>query len=429
MIERYSRNIMSSIWTDEAKFQAMLDVEIASLHAWVKMGKVPKDDYIKVRDNAKFEVKRIREIEKETKHDVIAFTRCVSESLGEEKKWVHYGLTSTDVVDTANGILLKKANAILKEDIKNLLEILKKKAYEYKDTPIIGRTHGIHADVTTFGLKWALWYDEMQRNLRRFIEVSKEVEVGKISGAVGNFYNVEPFIQDEVCHELGLQSALISTQTLQRDRYAYYIATLALIATSLEKIAMQIRLLSQTEIHEVEEHFSLNQKGSSAMPHKRNPITSENICGCARIMRGYMVPAYEDVALWHERDISHSSAERIILADSTTLLDYMLNRYTKILDNLTVYPENMLKNIYLTNKIIFSQRVMNAIINKNHSREESYDLVQSITKISYEQGLDFEELLKKDERVKNILSNEEIEECFTLNYNKNVNAIYERLGL
>ena len=430
MIERYSLKEMSSIWKDESKFAAMLQVEIASLHAFVKMGKVPEEDYKKVKENAKFDVKTIREIEKETKHDVIAFTRNVSQSLGEEKKWVHYGLTSTDVVDTANGILLKKANEIIKKDLDELIAVLKKQAIKYKNTPIIGRTHGIHADITTFGLKWALWYDEMLRNKKRFEEASKDVEVGKISGAVGNFCNVDPFIQDSVCEELGLSSAKISTQTLQRDRYAYYLATLALIATSLEKIAFEIRLLQQSEIHELEEYFSKGQKGSSAMPHKRNPITSENIVGCARVMRGYMIPAYEDVALWHERDISHSSVERIILADATTLLDYMLSRYTKCLDNLIVYEDKMKENIYLTHKQIFAQRLMNAIIEKGHSREESYDLVQSITRVSYDNNLDFEELVNKNEEVLKILNKKEIKDCFTLDYYfKNVDEIYKRVGI
>ena len=430
MIERYSRKEMASIWTEESRFNAMLEVEIASLHSWVKMGKVPEADYLKVKENAKFDLQRIKEIETVTKHDVIAFTRCISESFGEEKKWVHYGLTSTDVVDTANGLLFKKANRIIKADILKLLDVLKEKAILYKNSPIIGRTHGIHADITTFGLKWALWYDEMMRNLKRFEAAANDVEYGKISGAVGNFCNVEPFIQDETCKELGLNSASISTQTLQRDRYAYYIATLVTISSTLEKMAYEVRLLQQSEIHEAEEYFNPGQKGSSAMPHKRNPITSENICGCARVMRGYMIPAYENVSLWHERDISHSSAERIIFADATILLDYMLARYTRLLDNLIVYEDNMLKNIYLTHKQIFSQRVMNAIIEKGYSREDSYDLVQSITKESYRNNLDFEELLLKNDKVLAILSDDEIKACFTLDYYfKNVDAIYKRVGI
>ena len=430
MIERYSRKEMASIWTEESRFNAMLEVEIASLHSWVKMGKVPEADYLKVKENAKFDLQRIKEIETVTKHDVIAFTRCISESLGEEKKWVHYGLTSTDVVDTANGLLFKKANRIIKADILKLLDVLKEKAILYKNSPIIGRTHGIHADITTFGLKWALWYDEMMRNLKRFEAAANDVEYGKISGAVGNFCNVEPFIQDETCKELGLNSASISTQTLQRDRYAYYIATLVTISSTLEKMAYEVRLLQQSEIHEAEEYFNPGQKGSSAMPHKRNPITSENICGCARVMRGYMIPAYENVSLWHERDISHSSAERIIFADATILLDYMLARYTRLLDNLIVYEDNMLKNIYLTHKQIFSQRVMNAIIEKGYSREDSYDLVQSITKESYRNNLDFEELLLKNDKVLEILNEDEIKACFTLDYYfKNVDAIYKRVGI
>lgn len=430
MIERYSRKEMSNIWTDESKFQAMLDVEIAAMNAWVKLKKIPFEDYELVKKNAKFDIKRIREIEKDTKHDVIAFTRCVSESLGEEKKWVHYGLTSTDVVDTANGVLFKKANKVIKDDLVMFSNVLKEKALKYENTPIIGRTHGIHADVTTFGLKWALWYDEIQRNIKRFDECAKDVEVGKISGAVGNFCNVDPFVQDDVCETLGLTSVNISTQTLQRDRYAYYMATLGLIATTLEKIATEIRLLQQSEIHEAEEYFSSNQKGSSAMPHKRNPITSENICGCARVMRGYVMPFYENISLWHERDISHSSTERIILPDSTTLLDYMLNRYAKTLSNLIVYEDNMKKNIMLTNKVIFSQRVMNAIIEKNVSREKSYDLIQKITRNAYDNNLDFEELVLENKDVLDYLTKDEIQNCFTFDYYfRNVEKIYKRIGI
>ena len=360
MIERYSRTKMRKIWTDENKFKAFLKVEILACRAWSKIGHIPEEDVNKIEKNASFDLNRIYELEAQTKHDVVAFTRAVSETLGEEKKWVHYGLTSTDVVDTANGYLIKQANDILFEDIQSFMKVLKKQALRFKNTPCIGRTHGIHADITSFGLKWVLWYEEMKRNLERFVAVRKEVEAGKMSGAVGNFANIPPYIQNFVCRELGLASANISTQILQRDRHAYYIATLATIASSLEQMAMEIRHLQRTEVHEAEEAFSKGQKGSSAMPHKRNPISSENICGCARVMRGYMHTAYENVALWHERDISHSSAERIILPDATMLLDYMLHRFEGILDNLVVYPEVMLENIYKTNGGIFAQRVMNA---------------------------------------------------------------------
>ena len=383
MIERYSRLPMRKIWTDEYKFKAYLKVEILAVQAFSKLGVIPKEDALKIKNNASFDLNRIREIEAVTKHDVVAFTRAVSETLNEERKWIHYGLTSTDVVDTAQGYLLKEANQLIEEDLQVLLTVLKKQALRFKSVPCIGRTHGIHADITSFGLKWALWYEQTKRNLERFQKVRKDVETGKISGAVGNFANIPPFIQDEVCKELGLESAAISTQILQRDRHAYYMATLSVIGSTLEQMATEIRHLQRTEVHEAEEAFTTGQKGSSAMPHKRNPIGSENICGCARILRGYMISAYEDIALWHERDISHSSAERIYLPDATMLLDYMLHRLTSILDQLVVYPEVMLENIYKTNGVIFAQRVMNALIDKGLSREEAYDLVQPLAMTEY----------------------------------------------
>ena len=430
MILRYSRNKMLEIWSDKNKFNVFLKVEVLASHAWSELGEIPSSDVEKIEKKAKIDVKRIEEIEKETKHDVIAFTRSVNESLGEEKKWVHYGLTSTDVVDTANGYLLKQANDILYEDIINFMKVLEKQAKRFKETPCIGRTHGIHADITSFGLKWALWHEEMKRNLERFKMARRDIECGKISGAVGNFANVPPFIQDYVCEKLGLTSANISTQVLQRDRHAFYIATLALIASTLEKIAVEVRSLQRTEIHEAEEAFSQNQKGSSAMPHKRNPISSENICGCARVMRGYMASSYEDNALWHERDISHSSVERIILPDATELLDYMLNRYMNTLDNLVVYPEVMLKNIYKTNGVIFSQRVMNALIEKGLSREDAYDTIQKIAMNAYNNDLDFNTLVKEDKKVLSVLTKKEIDDCFTLDYYfKNVDYIYKRCGI
>lgn len=430
MINRYSRPQMAKIWTDQNKFESYLKVEILATEAFSELGVVPKRDLELIKQNASFDLKRISEIEAETRHDVVAFTRAVSETLGEEKKWIHYGLTSTDVVDTANGYLLKQANEILRKDILMFMDVLKKKALEYKNTPCIGRTHGIHADITTFGLKWALWYEEMKRNLERFDHAASEVCCGKISGAVGNFANAPIFIQDYVCEKLGIESARISTQTLQRDRHACYMSTLALIGTTMEKIATEIRHLQRTEVHEAEEAFKKGQKGSSAMPHKRNPITSENICGCARVLRGYMLTSYENVALWHERDISHSSTERIYLPDATILLDYMLNRYTNLLDNLVVYPEQMLKNIYLTNKVIFAQRVMTTLIGKGISREEAYDTVQPIAMEAYNNNLDYQELLRQNEKVMSILNDSELDSCFTLDYyQKNVDAIYKRVEI
>lgn len=427
MIERYSRPVMRKIWTEENKFNAYLKVETLACRAWSELGVIPKEDVDLIEANAKFDIQRIYEIEQQTKHDVVAFTRAVSESLGEERKWVHYGLTSTDVVDTANGYLMKQANEILYKDIIDFMDVLYKQALRFKNTPCIGRTHGIHADITSFGLKWVLWHEEMKRNLERFKEAAKHIEAGKMSGAVGNFANIPPFIQDFVCEKLGIESANISTQVLQRDRHAYYMATLACIAASLEQMAFEIRNLQRTEVHELEEAFSKGQKGSSAMPHKRNPISSENICGCARVMRGYMVTFYENVALWHERDISHSSTERIILPDATMLLDYMLNRFRGILENVVVYPQTMLENIYKTNGVIFAQRVMNALIEKGLPREEAYDTVQPLAMIAYNEKKDYQTLLLDNEKVMKHLTTEELKSCFTLDYYfKNVDFIYNR---
>ena len=430
MIERYSREIMRKVWTEQNKFDAYLRVEILASEAWSQLGVVPKEDVEKLWKSASFDINRIYEIEQQTRHDIVAFTRAVSETLGEERKWVHYGLTSTDVVDTANGYLLKQANSILLEDIEKMLEVLRARAIEFKNTPCIGRTHGIHADITSFGLKWALWYEEMKRNLNRFITASRGVEVGKISGAVGNFANIPPFIQDYVCEKLGIDSANISTQVIQRDRHAYYMATLAVIASSIEQMSMEIRNLQRTEVHEVEESFGKGQKGASAMPHKRNPISSENMCGCARVMRGYMAAFYENVALWHERDISHSSSERIILPDATMLLDYMLNRFRGILENLVVFKDVMEENIYRTRKVIFAQRVMNALIERGFSREQAYDTVQPVAMRAMSERADYQELLAETPAVMEVLTREELDACFTLEYYlKNVDFIFDRVGI
>ena len=418
---------MRQVWTEENKFNAYLKVEILAAEAWSKLGVIPEEDVKKLWDKATFNIDRITEIELQTRHDIVAFTRTVSESLGDERKWVHYGLTSTDVVDTANGYLFLQANKILLADIEHYMEILRKQAIRFKYTPCIGRTHGIHADITSFGLKWVLWYEEMRRNLERFKAAARGVEVGKISGAVGNFANIPPFVQDYVCEKLGIESANISTQVIQRDRHAYYMATIALIGASLEQMAMEIRNLQRTEVHEVEEAFGKGQKGSSAMPHKRNPISSENICGCARVLRGYMVTCYENVALWHERDISHSATERILMPDATILLDYMLNRMGGILENLTVFEEKMMSDIYMTNGVIFAQRVMNALIGKGFAREKAYDTVQPIAMKAMATNSNYHDLLKLDPTVMGALTEKELDDCFTLDYYmKNVDYIYKR---
>ncbi|EAD2139878.1 adenylosuccinate lyase [Listeria monocytogenes] len=430
MLERYTRKEMGNIWTEQNRYQAWLEVEILACEAWAELGDIPKEDVAKIRANAKFDVDRIHEIELETRHDVVAFTRSVSESLGAERKWVHYGLTSTDVVDTANSYLLKQANEILRKDLENFIAIIGKKAKEHKYTVTMGRTHGVHAEPTTFGLKLALWYEEMKRNLERFNFAADGVEFGKISGAVGTYANINPFVEAYVCEKLGTTPAPISTQTLQRDRHAEYLATLALIATSVEKFAVEVRALQKSEVREVEEFFAKGQKGSSAMPHKRNPIGSENVTGLARVIRGHMVTAYENVPLWHERDISHSSAERIILPDSTILLDYILNRFGNIVKNLTVFPENMKRNMDRTLGLIYSQRVLLALIDKGLAREAAYDVVQPRAMEAWEKQVPFRELVEQDATITENLSAEEIADCFDYNYHlKNVDLIFDRLGL
>jgi adenylosuccinate lyase len=430
MIDRYTRPEMGLIWTDENRFKAWLEVEILACEAWAELGDIPKEDVAKLREKASFDINRIKEIEEETRHDVVAFTRAVSETLGDEKKWVHYGLTSTDVVDTALSYVIKQANAILRKDIEAFVEILKVKAQEHKYTVMMGRTHGVHAEPTTFGLKLALWYEEMKRNLVRFNQAATMIEVGKISGAVGTYANIDPFVEQYVCEKLGLEAAPISTQTLQRDRHAQYMSTLALIATSIEKFAVEVRSLQKSETREVEEYFAKGQKGSSAMPHKRNPIGSENMTGLARVIRGYMMTAYENVPLWHERDISHSSAERIIIPDATIALNYMLNRFGNIVKNLTVFPENMKRNMDRTLGLIYSQRVLLALIDKGFSREEAYDIVQPKAMEAWEKQEHFRVLVEGDTTIAAQLSAEEIGDCFDYKYHlQHVDTIFERLGL
>ena len=421
---------MAAIWTDQNKFEAWLQVELYACEAWSELGVIPKEDVAVLWDKASFDVERILEIEQETRHDVIAFTRAVSETLGEEKKWVHYGLTSTDVVDTALSYLIKQANDILEADIDRFIEILAEKAKAHKYDIMMGRTHGVHAEPTTFGLKLALWYEEMKRNKKRFMAARETIEFGKMSGAVGTFANIDPFIESYVCDKLGIQAAPISTQTLQRDRHAEYMSTLALIATSIEKMAIEIRGLQKTETREVEEFFAKGQKGSSAMPHKRNPIGSENMTGLARVIRGHMVTAYENVPLWHERDISHSSAERIILPDATSLLNYMLNRFGNIVKNLTVFPDNMRRNMDRTFGIIFSQRILLALIEKGWSREAAYDAVQPKAMQAWEEETMFRTLIERDAEMGALFTSDELDDLFDPSHHvRRVDVIFERCGL
>jgi len=430
MISRYTRPEMAAIWNDQTKYNCWLAVEIAADEGWSKLGMIPEDDVKKIRDNASFNVERIAEIEAKTHHDVIAFTRCVSESLGDEKKWVHYGLTSTDVVDTAYGYQLKQVNDLLRADLKKFKQIIADKAKEYKYTVMMGRTHGVHAEPTTFGLKLARWYSEINRDIERFEHAAKGVEAGKISGAVGSFANIDPSIEKYVCDKLGIRAQEISSQVLPRDLHAEYVSVMGLIATSLEEFATEIRGLQKTETREVEEHFSKGQKGSSAMPHKRNPIGSENICGLARVVRGHVMTAYEDVSLWHERDISHSSAERIILPDTTILIDYMLNRFGNILKNLTVFPETMKKNMDKTFGLIYSGRVLLKLIDAGMSREDAYDLIQPKTGRSWDEQISFRTLLEEDPEVTDKLDQATLDDAFDYRWHlRRVDEIFERVGL
>ena len=430
MLERYTRPEMGAIWTDQNRYQAWLEVEILADEAWAELGEIPKEDVALIREKASFDIDRILEIEAQTRHDVVAFTRAVSESLGDESKWVHYGLTSTDVVDTAYGYLMKQANDLIREDLNRFVTIIGEKAKEYKHTVMMGRTHGVHAEPTTFGLKLALWYSEMKRNVERFERAAKGVEAGKISGAVGTFANIPPFVEEYVCEKLGIRAQDISTQVLSRDLHAEYFSAMALIATSIEKFATEIRGLQKSETREVEEFFAKGQKGSSAMPHKRNPIGSENMAGLARVVRGHMVTAYENVSLWHERDISHSSAERIIIPDTTILIDYMLNRFGNIVKNLTVFPENMKRNMNATFGLIYSQRVMLKLIDHGMTREQAYDLVQPKTAQAWDEQTDFRPLLEADPAITEVLTKADLDDAFDYNHHlKQVDTIFERVGL
>ncbi|WP_413628187.1 adenylosuccinate lyase [Fructilactobacillus vespulae] len=430
MIERYTRAPLAQIWSMENQYQSWLDVEVAIDEAWNKLGMIPDEDIAAIHKNAKFDEKEIARIEEVTHHDVVAFTRNVSEYLGPEKRWIHYGVTSTDVVDTAQGVRLKQANEVIRQDLADILETIKQQALKYKMTVMMGRTHGVQAEPTTFGLKLARFYSEMKRNQARFEEAAAGVEAGKISGAVGTFANIDPAIEAYVCEKLGLRAQEIASQVLPRDLHAQYIATIALIGTSLENFATEIRSLQRSEIHEVEEHFGAGQKGSSAMPHKRNPIGSENVTGLARTLRGLVTTAYENVSLWHERDISHSSAERIILPESTGLLDYMLHRFNRILKNLDVFPDRMKANMQITYGLIYSQRVMLKLIDSGMSREGAYDLVQPLTAKAWDEQTNFKPLVEGSAEVMSHLSKEEVEDAFDYHYHlRHVDDIFKRVGL
>src|SRR5829696_2084704 len=428
MIERYTLPEMGAIWSLRNKFQKWLDVEIAVCEVHTEDGIIPADALAEIKLKAAFTVERINEIEKTTDHDVIAFTTNLAENIGEAARFVHYGLTSSDVVDTANALLLKESCDVLLAKIDAMLPVLKRRAYEFKDTPQMGRTHGIHAEPTSFGLVWALWYSEMRRNRERLERAKEAVSVGKISGAVGAFAHLSPDVEERVCAKLGLKAADVSTQVIQRDRYAEYLSTLAIIASTLEKMALQIRHWQRTEVREAQEAFKKGQKGSSAMPHKRNPILSERICGMARTVRANSIVGLENVALWHERDISHSSAERIVLPDSSAALDYMLAKTTSLLDTLVVYPENMLKNLNITRGLVFSGQLMLALTQKGISREEAYAWTQRNAMKVWDEGGKYIELVKHDADISSHLSNEEIARVFDVkHYLRNVDKVFGRV--
>jgi adenylosuccinate lyase len=429
MIERYSRPQMKKIWSDKSKFDKWLEVEIAVCEAWTELGEIPREAMTKIR-KANYKLDRIAEFLRVTHHDVTAFLKSVAESLGEESRFIHLGLTSSDVMDTALSLQLKDAANILSQDISELIVVLQNKAMEHKHTMMMGRTHGVHAEPTTFGLKLALWVEEMKRNAQRLEDAKRIISVGKISGAVGTYATVSPEVEKIACQKLGLTPAPISSQIIQRDRHAQFVATLAITASSLEKFATEIRSLQRTEILEVEEPFEVGQTGSSAMPHKRNPELCERICGLARLMRGYVTTSLENIALWHERDISHSSTERIILPDSCLALDYMLSLLIPVIKELKVYPENMRRNLELTQGLIFSQRVLLALIGKGLNREEAYEMVQRNAMEAWQQKKGFLSLLEADNRVTAHLTRSELESLFDYNYYlKHVDSIFERLGL
>ncbi|MEP7214222.1 MAG: adenylosuccinate lyase [Acidobacteriota bacterium] len=428
MIERYTLPEMGAVWSLQNKFQKWLDVEIAVCEVHAEDGIIPADALQQIKSKAAFTVERINEIEKTTDHDVIAFTTNLAENIGDAARFVHFGLTSSDVVDTANALLLKEACEILLARVDEILPVLKRRAYEFKDTPQIGRTHGIHAEPTSFGLVWALWYSEMQRNRERLLKAKEIISVGKISGAVGAFGHLLPDVEERVCEKLGIKAAAVSTQVIQRDRYAEFLCTLAIVASTLEKIALQVRHWQRTEVREAQEKFKAGQKGSSAMPHKRNPILSERICGMARTVRANSIVGLENVALWHERDISHSSAERIVLPDSSATLDYMLAKATSLIDTLVVYPENMLKNLGLTRGLVFSGQLMLALTQKGVSRETAYTWTQRNAMKVWDEGGEYIDLVQKDADISSHLSTEEIARVFDVkHYLRNVDKVFDRV--
>ena len=428
MIPRYTRPEMGRIWSDDNRFRTWLTVEVAATETLAEAGLVPKQAAKAIRERAGFKLERIQEIEAEVRHDVIAFTTAVAEIVGPDARWFHYGLTSNDVVDTAQALLIGQASEIIAEDLERLSEVLKRRAWEFKDTPQIGRTHGIHAEPITFGFKLANWYSETQRNIERFRQAAEGLRVGKFSGAVGTFAHLSPELEEKICARLGLKAADISSQVIQRDRHAYYLATLAVIASTLDKIATEIRHLQRTEVREAEEFFSEKQKGSSAMPHKRNPVTSEQISGLARVVRSNAQAGFENVALWHERDISHSSVERVIIPDSTTLVDYLLQKTTNLVDTMFVYPERMKTNLESTRGLVFSGQLLLDLVEHGVSREDAYRMVQTHAMRAWKEGLDFRQLVLNDKEITGRVPAKQLEHAFDLKRQlRNIDKIFSRV--
>lgn len=430
MIERYTLSKMGHIWSEKHKMEIMLKIEILACEAMAKLGMIPKQAMEKIRKNAGFDIEEVKKIEEKTKHDVVAFIVNVGERLGPESRYLHMGLTSSDLLDTALSVQCVEASDIIIADLKKLLTVLKAKSKKYKDTVCIARTHGVHAEPTTFGLKLAVWYDETKRNLERMEQAKEAIRIGKMSGAVGTYANIDPSVEDYVCEKLNLKPANVATQIIQRDHHCQFVTTLALIGSSLNKFATEIRLLQKTEVLEVEEPFFKGQIGSSAMPHKRNPITCERISGLSRLLRANAQVAFENISLWHERDISHSSAERVILPDSTTALNYMLNKFIPILEGLLVYPKNMIASLTKTKGLIYSQRVLLELMKKGLTREDAYSIIQSCAMQVWQETSDFKDVLNRDRRVRKYLKTSEIEACFDIKYyTRHRDRIFKKLGL
>jgi adenylosuccinate lyase len=428
VIPRYTRPEMGRIWSDENRFRTWLTVEVAATETLAEAGLVPKDAAKAIRARADFNLQRIHEIEAEVRHDVIAFTTAVAEIVGPQARWFHYGLTSNDVVDTAQALLIAQASAIIAADLQRLSEVLKRRAWEFKDTPMVGRTHGIHAEPITFGFKLANWHSETQRNINRFGQAVEDMRVGKFSGAVGTFAHLTPDLEEKICDRLGLKAAAISSQVIQRDRHAHYVATIAVIACTLDKIATEIRHLQRTEVREAEEFFSEKQKGSSAMPHKRNPVTCEQVSGLARVVRSNVQAAFENVALWHERDISHSSVERVIIPDSTTLIDYMLQKTTNLIDTLLVYPKRMIVNLESTGGLVFSGQLLLDLVESGVSREDAYRMVQTHAMRAWKENLNFRDLVLHDKEITSRVPKKQIERAFDLKRQlRNIDQIFARV--